>query len=108
MQVGVLDQAEDMLRSRITAELNAQLIKYMSEALDPPVFSGGYYSAGLDQLRLSPADVPGFLEFVNPPVFECAVSMYAGFVCEGIRPDTGRVDRNGKAEGIGGIFCELP
>ena len=59
MQVGVLDQAEDLLRSRITAELNAQSVKYTSKALNPRVFSGSYYSAGLDQSLLSPAGIPG-------------------------------------------------
>jgi hypothetical protein len=65
MQVGVLDQTEDMLCSRITDEFNAQSVKYMSEALNPPVFSGSYYSAGIDQFRLSPANIPGFIEFAR-------------------------------------------
>jgi len=90
MQIGVLDKAENPLCGRITAEFNTQPVKYMHEPLDSPVLSGSYYSAGFYQLRLPSADVSGFIELVNPAVFERAVSMYAGFVCEGICPDAGR------------------
>ena len=48
MQVGVLDQTEYILRDRIAAELNPEPVKDMPEALNPSVFSGSYYPAGLD------------------------------------------------------------
>ena len=75
MDVCVPHKLEDLRRILIVLEFYLELIIHIPEALDTTIFPGGDLAAGLDDLRLSPAQLLKIVELIISSVLQGSISV---------------------------------